>query len=212
MMNWTYNMESCRDCDYTLADNEVEIQVPFIGTYEMLDRLIDTECERLEELYTDECGDCDYRAEFSMVDFLTKYVSEIADICKLPSLKFRYLSSPAYYNFETDTIICSVDKNELWKLYNERLMPTDYGNAVREATTPRSGYSPYHKPEDCDYKSPDDFGSSALLGLILEAYLNQWLTEEVHDYVEDLLHPFELFLRMDCYESLNEYIELYKVV
>lgn len=206
MMDWTYNMDFCRDCDYTLADNEVEIQVPFIGTYEALDRLIDSECEREAE-WREENGEPDCEVKFNMCDFLIDYVSWIADICDLPSLKFRYLSSPAYYNYSTDKIICSVDKNELWELFHDRLNLVHYGYAVREATTPRSGYCPFYDEEDCQYLSADEFKNQALLGLILEAYLNQWLTEEVHDYVEDLIHPFELFILSPTYEELYRYLE-----
>lgn len=208
--NWYYEWSYCREKPQ-LAENEILIRVPFIGTYEALDRLIDSECEReaeyLEE-YPQEGYEDGFYASFDMHSFLLDYVGEISDICKLPSLKFQYLSSPREYNFSTDKIICSVDRNELWELYSERLVMTDYGDAVRAATTPRSGYSTFYDEDDCFYESVDDFvDNSAVLGLILEAYLNCWLSEEVYDYCEDLLNPLELFLHMNHgYENLYEYI------
>lgn len=207
MIEWHYNMDNCRDCDYVLDDNEVEIQVPFIGTYEALDRLIDSDVERELEWRTDEKLPEVVSAQFDMHRYLTDYVGEIADICGLPSLKFRYLSSPAYYNFSTDKIICSVDKNELWELYHDRMGLGHYHKAVREATTPRDGYMPFYDEEDCRYDSPDDFKNSALLGLILDAYLNQWLWVEVRGYANSLICTWELFIHM-ChgYESICEYM------
>lgn len=206
-IDWYYNMDGCRN-EPMLSENEVLIQVPFIGTYEALDRLIDSsmECE-MEWRESEGLPHCE--ARFRMHDYLHAYVGEISDICKLPSLKFQYLSSPAYYNFSTDKIVCSVDKNELWELYSERLVSPYYNAAVREATTPRSGYSPFYDEDDCYYESADDFSdSSALLGLILEAHLNEWLINEAHDYCEDLLSVWELFIHMDIgNEGYYEYIE-----
>ena len=206
-IDWCYNMDGCRN-EPMLSENEVLIQVPFIGTYEALDRCIDStmECE-VEWRESEGLPPCE--ARFRMHDYLHAYVGEISDICKLPSLKFQYLSSPAYYNFETDKIVCSVDKNELWELYSERLVMPDYGDAVRAATTPRSGYFPFYDEDDCFYESVDDFvDNSAVLGLILEAYLNCWLSEEVYDYYEDLLSAWELFIHMDKgNDGYYEYIE-----
>ena len=82
-----------------------------------------------------------------------------------------------------------------------------YRHAVKEATTPRSGYMPFYDEEDCKYDSPDDFNNSALLGLILDAYLNQWLWEEVRGYANHLISTWELFLHMrHGYESICEYM------
>lgn len=206
-IDWCYNMDGCRN-EPILSENEVLIQVPFIGTYEALDRCIDStmECE-VEWRESEVLPPCE--ARFNMHDYLHAYVGEISDICKLPSLKFQYLSSPAYYNFSTDKIVCSVDRNELWKLYSERLNSILYGCEVREATTPRSGYSPYYHADDCYYKSADDFvDNSAVLGLILEAHLNEWLIEESHYYCEDVLSSWELFIHMNTgNEGYYEYIE-----
>ena len=208
--DWYYEMSGCRN-EPDLTENEILIQVPFIGTYEALDRLIDSEVEREAEYLEEnpqEGYEDGFTASFDMVSFLRGYVGDIANMCELPSLKFQYLSSPREYNFSTDKIICSVDKNELWELYSERLVMTHYGNTVREATTPRDGYSPFYDEEDCYYKSADDFSdNSALLGLILEAHLNEWLVNNAHDYSEDLLSVWELFIHTDHgYENLNEYL------
>lgn len=206
--DWYYEMSGCRN-EPDLTENEVLIQVPFIGTYEMLDRLIDDECEHEAEYlkeYPQEGYENGFNASFDMISFLKDYVGEISDICELPSLKFQYLSSPREYNFSTDRLICSVDKNELWKLY-EQVNEKFYHNEVHEATRRRDGYIPYFIETDFYYESVDDFGdNSARLGLILDAELNAWLNVHAGGYNEDLLNTFELFLQSDCYEKLNEYI------
>lgn len=208
--DWYYEMSYVRD-EPEIAENEILIRVPFIGTYEALDRLIDSECEREAEWLEEnpqEGYENGFMASFDMVSFLRGYVGDIADMCELPSLKFHHMSSPREYNFSTDRVICSVDKNELWELYSERLVAPYYNAAVKEATTPRSGYCPFYDEDDFYYKSADDFSdNSAVLGVILEAHLNEWLVNNAHDYVEDLLDVWELFLHTDHgYENLCEYL------
>lgn len=206
--DWYYDWSYCRNKP-ELAENEVLIQVPFVGTYEALNRLIDSECEReaeyLEE-YPQEGYENGFNASFDMHSLLLDYVQKIADICELQSLKFQYLSSPREYNFYTDKLFCSVDKNELWKLY-EQVNEKFYYNEVHEATHRRDGYIPYFIPADFYYGSVDDFGEHAgRLGLILDAELNAWLNVHGGGYSEELLNTFELFLQSDCYEKLNEYL------
>lgn len=207
--DWYYEMSYCRN-EAALNDNEVLIQVPFMGTYGALDELINSEVDHQAEYFeenNEEGYEDGFMASFDMHSFLLDYVGEIRDICELPSLKFQYLSSPREYNFSTDKIICSVDKDELMELYN-RVCNYNYGKAVTEATKPRSGYVPYFHECELYYHSPDDFpDNSAALGLILDAHLNEWLNNNVSDYNEDLLNTFELFLQLDHgYENLGEYL------
>lgn len=206
--DWYYELSYCREKP-RMAHNEVLIQVPFMGTYGALDELINSEVERDAEWLTEnpqEGYEDGFYASFDMYSFLTDYVGEIRDICQLPSLTFQYLSSPREYNFYTDKIICSVDKDELMELYN-RVCNYNYGKAVTEATKPRSGYVPYFHECDLYYHSTDDFpDNSAALGLILDAHLNEWLNNKIYEYNENFINTFELFLQLDCYDSLNEYL------
>lgn len=76
-IDWNYNLEGCTETDN--QENDVRVQVPFIGTYEMLDRLIDMEIEREEEYRESEHEEeSDCNATFEMAAFLKDYVKNIA--------------------------------------------------------------------------------------------------------------------------------------
>ena len=181
--DWYYEWSYCRE-KAVLAENEVLITVPFCGTYCALSDLIDDEVEREAEWLIEEPQEGyedGFYASFDMVSFLKDYVSYIGDCCGLPSLKFQFITSPREYNFSTDTIFASVDKNELWKLYEEIRPSKAYMAEVKKWTTPVSGYIPFYKPIDCYYVSPDDMTQECLLELILNAKMTHWLNDAYTD-------------------------------
>lgn len=204
---WNYNLEGFTETD-KLKENDVRVQVPFIGTYEMLDRLIDIEIEREEEYRESEHEEeTDCNATFEMAAFLKDYVKNIAYAIGSATLKFREMTSPKYYNFETDKVWASIDKNELWEMY-QRVCDTDYYSAnVDEVTTYRDGYIPYYRSYEFYFSNVDEMATApaCVLGLILDAMCYEYLQE--NDVADDnRLNSFELFLNLDSYENLNEYL------
>lgn len=211
-IDWYYNNDGCRD-DEPLQENQVLVQVPFIGTYEALDRLIDSEVECQCDWRESEGMKADCTATFFMKDFLVSYVKRIADITGLQSLRFHDMDSPKYYNFSTDRIFCTVDKNELFALYQEVTNDPNgiiyYRAEVGESTTPRDGFMPYYHAADCHYSSVEQLTESpaCLLGLIVDAKCSMWLEYEEQCEHDLTLSAFELYWRFYDDICLYEYID-----
>lgn len=215
-IDWYYNNDGCRDNE-PMQENQILVQVPFIGTYEALDRLIDSEVECERDYRESEGMTEDYTLQFNMRDFLISYVAKIADITGLQSLRFHDMESPAYYNFSTDRIFCAVDENELYELYKEVRKDSNgdiyYRAEVGEATTPRDGFMPYYRAADCFYSSVEELIESpaCLLALIVDAKCSMWLEYEEQCEHDLTLSAFELYWRfyddMELYSYLEESTE-----
>lgn len=215
-IDWNYNNEGCRDNE-PLQENQVLVQVPFIGTYEALSDFIDSEVECEREYREREGMTEDYTLQFNMKDFLISYVKRIADITGLKSLRFHDMESPAYYNFSTDRIFCTVDENELFELYQEVrkdfMGDTYYRAEIGEATTPRDGFIPYYHAADCHYSSVEELTESpaCLLALIINAKCSMWLEYEEECEHDLILSSFELWWSwyddMELYSYLEESTE-----
>ncbi len=109
-------------------------------------------------------------------------------------MKFQSVVSPRYYNFETDSINCSIaltqkNREELhWKIATE--LKDEFSEYLVEKFTPRSGFSPCHSSEYSEwYRLTNGFrfdegnDYSFTLGLVLQFLIE---TEEVES--EDWLY------------------------
>ena len=208
--DWYYEMSYVRD-EPEIADKGILVMVPFCGTYGALNDLIDSEVEQeaewLEESQEEGYEDGFY-ASFDMVSFLRDYVRWIGEQCGLPSLKFHHMSSPKEYNFYTDSLYASVDKNELWELYEEIRPSKAYMAEVDLWTTPVDGYIPFYKPWECYYESIDDMNQGCLLQLILNAKMTHYLNDDCQDPDEDTtVNTLMLaYYFSDDKSSLREYL------
>jgi hypothetical protein len=209
-IDWYYENSYCSEHGKPpLQENEIEVQIPFIGTYGALSDMIDSEMECERDWREQEGMTADCTVTFRMYEFLTDYTERIAKIVGLASLKFRYMYSPQYYNFTTDKIFCSVDKNELWELYkqvrSDLMGDTYYRAEVGEATTSRDGYIPYYHAADCHYSNIEELAESpaCLLGMILDAKCSMWLEYEEQIEHDLLLSSFELWWRF--YDDIEMY-------
>lgn len=213
--DWHYDLSGCSEHDKpTLAENEIIVQVPFYGTYNALDEYVNMAMEQEEEYYNHETEeDGVLHGTFFMADYLKDYVAWIADFCGLKSLKFREMTSPREYNFSTDKLWCSVDKNELWKLYNERLDSEAYDIVVQDVTTYRDGYIPNYRADDFYHDSLDDMAESpaCVLGLIVDNLCHVELCETCAHYKEDSLNVWELFDEFNSWKPVDEYMD-YSVI
>ena len=203
-------MSGCSEHDKpALAENEIEIQVPFIGTYGALSDCIDSEMEREADNWVDNDQDGVLHGTFFMGDYLRDYVHWVGDYCKLLTLKFREMTSPRYYNFETDRVFASVDKIDLWCAY-KNINQDAYDYAVREWTTPRDGYSPYYRAEDFYFESIDEMvnAPACILGVILDTLCHTQLWEDVGDYDYKMLNVWSLYLECEEYHPIYEHLEV----
>lgn len=188
-----YNEDGCKT-GLEPAEHQVVVRVPFCGTYGYLSEYLDSEMECEREYHEQED---DPREEiefhFDLGQFCKDYVAWLADELKLKTLRFQEMTSPAYYNFETDKIWCIIDKSELWELY-QKVKNDPQGSVylqaeIGEATTSRDGYWAFYEPEDCEWTKADDFDDTcaSLLGLIIDAACSKYMDECRYDRRNDLL-------------------------
>lgn len=207
-IDWYYNKDGCKTNE-ELHENEIEVQVPFIGTYCMLNEIINGEMEREAEYWQNESDEPPYGIEgkFDLGQFCKDYVKWLSDSLGIESLKFRELYSPKYYNFETDKIFCSVDKNELWELYKRVVSTETYIRNLKNVTTYRDGYIPHFRFQDGIYPKIEDMAdmSGCLLGLIIEAVAHLWLMENSNSCDEKYLSSYELMLEWSKFGDCEFY-------
>lgn len=150
-----------------------EIQIEgFPGFYESsLDSMIDQEIERLFECDGSGChsnipDDIFMKADFhSMHIAMAKLYAESfqdwlennADI-KI-SIPFKDMTSPKYYNFETDRLFCEISESDIQKLY-DIADKTILEKLVSDKFTSRDGFSSFYqnslKDTGQDYKTSWD--------------------------------------------------------
>lgn len=218
-IEWDYNNDGC-ETGLEPAEHEVVVKIPFIGTYCSLDDYIESYMERERERYEQEENPPDQvEYSFDLGQFCKDYVEWLADSLGLKTLRFQKMTSPAYYNFETDKIWCIIDKSELWELY-KKVKNDPQGSVylqaeIGEATTSRDGYRAFYMPEDCEWSKADDFDDtcSALLGLIMDAACHMWLDDENHSYDDpnslllsafDLIDAWNRFYDQEFYTWLDQ--------
>lgn len=86
------------------------------------------------------------------------------------NLTFKELDSPREYNFRNDCIILNTSsENEIRKLSAILLMEEKLPDAIKEATTIRSGYYPYYTGGEI-YANKDN----ALIEMTLEILANEF--------------------------------------
>lgn len=192
-IDWYYKQDGCKT-GLQPNEHEVVVKIPFCGTYGYLSDYLDGEMEREREYHEQEE---DPREEieyhFDLGQFCKDYVDWLSDSLGLKTMRFQEMTSPSYYNFETDKIWCIIDKSELWELLQKIKNHPDgsvYLQAeIGEATTSRDGYWAFYKPEDCEWEKPDDFDDTCagLLGLIMNATCSVYMDEYKCHRGNDLL-------------------------
>lgn len=132
--------------------NTIEIQVPFSGFYESwhsasIDRVIEQESddENSSYLNQDTINDIDYSKLHKPICelYIQAYNNAFKD-CYNIDLKLEYsrLTSPRFYNFETDRLYCNVSVtalDEAFKLVDKVKLKEQ----LKQNFSPRSGFIPF---------------------------------------------------------------------
>lgn len=183
--------------------------IPFIGTYGAIsceineDSYIDTEIEHFEY--------CEPNMlvkklimKFQLKDYIKDYVNYVADLLKVDSLKFNVMHSPREYNFTSDDLVCTISRDDAWKLY-QKLDKDKYAEDVAHATTAVPGFFPFYKKEDFYFDSKEDLpvNNAALLSVLMNVAAYQALTEEYGKIGDN--YDYELYLRFDEDRHVNDY-------
>lgn len=156
----------------------ITLKIPFQGFYDSVHNSIIDDAEN--QLFIDhETGAdnndglqtrfylaCDYKQVFT--NYARAYTQSFKDEFNIPSLEFISLNSPREYNFATDSIECSINREDIRAIYKsiDRAVLADF---IKLHCTSRSGFSSFY---DADVKTWGyvDNWEYAQLSLLLQCY------------------------------------------
>ena len=185
--------------------NKIEIQLPFSGFYHSMhdyyiDNFIEYEVEYLEnELgYTSEQIDI-IKDRFYMIDYspIRKAICEhyikafnavFYDEYNIHlDLEYSNLTSPQFYNFETDRLYAYIDEsiyNEVVTLVNSQ----DFKTLLKEKYKQRDGFTPFQSTLEAIENNDTILFSEGLLEMLLpeDRVINDWqYTDLIHEVVSN---------------------------
>jgi len=162
----------------SLHDSEID------STIEQMFSDRDTGCERNEGLESALFVKCDFRQVHE--NYARAYAEAFGQEFEVAGLKFESMSSPKYYNFETDRIFATVTKKELARIYR-KVSRADLAALVAEKFTSRSGFISFY-PADLAEWGPVNTWDHNQYGTLLEALARQESrTGEFDQYAEHSL-------------------------
>lgn len=182
----------------------METTIPFHGFY---DSFHSHELDNaLEQIFSDSSGnpiDGLVSRAFDKVDWgkaHLEYAKVFAEAFALrfglKTLKFAELSSPKYYNFETDRIFCTIDESEV-KMMFDTVDKQKLNDRIHERFTSRSGFISFYKNDLEDWKSDVTEWDINEVGTLLEVYI-----QSHEEYTEE----YEYYLLDDVYSSAYEIV------
>lgn len=166
----------------------METTIPFMGFYNsvhdaQIDDVIEMEasdpetgCHVDQEKFDEIFSKTDFKAvhEAYAKEFCERFAEEIE-----VKLTFKLLSSPKYYNYETDRIIAEIELPEVERIFNS-VGKNILQEKIAERFTSRSGFIS-HYPNSLD-KWPKDLAEWDLnhIGTLIEVY-----AESIHGWDHD---------------------------
>lgn len=207
--DWYYDNWSEVHQAKEVPEGHLQCCIPFIGTHGAIsceineDSYIDTEIEHFEYCEPDMLVK-KLIMKFQLKDYIKDYVNYLADLLKVDSLKFNVMHSPREYNFTSDDLVCTISRDDAWKLY-QNLDKDKYAENVARATTAVPGFFPFYKKEDFYFNSKEDLpvNNAALLSVLMDTATYQAFTEEYGGPGDN--YDYELYLRFDEDHRINDY-------
>lgn len=143
----------------------VDVFVPFMGLYEALDDLVENQAFHSEIQFWEENKEQKIKkliGKFDLAGLMRDYVHVVAQLLDLKTLEFSYLTYPREYNFHTNDLCCTISRDELWKLYEQRDKEM-YDALVKDACEEKPGYMPYPSttPARFEFADKRDFPAGA---------------------------------------------------
>lgn len=148
------------------------VQIPFSGFYESIhNSLIDDEIDyffdnnaKLGERLRDSINWHDLLNEYAK-----GYAESVAHEFNI-KMQFESLTSPKYYNFQTDRIFCEISESEVKRIFSE----TDkhvLTETAKSMFTSRDGFNSFYDPDCLTWGDITDFDHNQLHCLLV-AYIN----------------------------------------
>tara|TARA_R100001509_G_scaffold108053_1_gene64330 strand:+ start:898 stop:1413 length:516 start_codon:yes stop_codon:yes gene_type:complete len=151
---------------------------------------IDSRIEMYEhEGYINTWEDIDYQETYK--SYIDNYCSELSDFI-LDEFKIDIdfenlsLNSPRFYNFETDTIDCEVNKDKVEKLNTYFLKDKDFIQYLNKRTESYSGFISFYTFEQAKHNKDN----------ILIDYVLEYICKEIFNEVAEL-NDYELITKKE---------------
>lgn len=122
-----------------------------------------------------------------------------------PHLDSIKMSSPKYYNFETDRLFCDVSFNAIKTLYEENKTQCD--DYIFNRMKPRSGFIPFYSNNTNEWGEFEDWDFNQW-GLVLEALMTDEIDEMIKDCHCEYYAEFSLSISID--DLFSEVLEIYE--
>lgn len=167
------------------------IQLPFSGFYESIHN---SQIDYIlwESVFTDYATGCNNNDNLSNLaydaikwrelfnDYAKQYAEHFAHEFEL-KIEFESLSSPREYNFSTDRIFCTIDDNEIMRIWRET-KPAAMIDQVKKMFTSYDGFNSFYSNDFNEWaNSPLEYDHNELYCLLL-AWLNSNHNFELSDF------------------------------
>lgn len=176
--------------------NNIKTNIKFGGFYgsEHIDS-IDSRIEMYEhEGYINTWEDIDYQETYK--SYIDDYCSELSDFILEEfevDIDFKNLSlnSPRFYNFQTDTINCDINKDKANELNAYFLQDQDFIKYLNQRTKSYSGFISFYTFEQAKNNKDN----------ILIDYVLEYICNEIFNEIAEL-NDFELITKQEVHTNV----------
>ena len=148
-----------------------------------------------------------YEAEVGRV-FGDCVAEELSEIFPHPVRSaFVRISSPKYYNFETDKVILNINLDPADVIAECRRHYLDFARFLDDNLSPRDGFIPYYGTNPEWWLDADNWNELPVLGFILDFILRQHGNDPEYHFSERALEDVDLDDFMGFPKELRDYLE-----
>jgi hypothetical protein len=147
------------------------------------------------------------------VDYARKYTECFAEKFNLKTLKFKMLCSPKYYNFETDRIICHIDKLEVRRILS-KVDKITFTQLIKDKFTSCSGFISHYPNDLTEWPDALSTWDHNQIGTLIEAYVRGKYPRDFDSYAEyELMNNAHEHAYLAIQNnSINKIDKLYKII
>lgn len=149
----------------------------------------------------------EYEAEVGRIfgDYVAEELSEIIGSRVLSA--FVRISSPKYYNFETDKVILNIELDPRAVVKECREHYEDFVRFLDDNMSPRDGFIPFYGTNPEWWLDSANWDELPVLGFILDFLIRQHVQDPEYHFSERTLEDIELDDYMDFPKEVREYLE-----
>jgi hypothetical protein len=114
---------------------------------------------------------CDWQAVHER--YARAYAEKFSEMIEV-NMTFESLQRPREYNFETDRILCTIEKRQVRKLFAAVVQSTEFADVCREHFQSRDGFVSFYSPDWRDWPKSIAEWDHNQVGAVVLAYTRTW--------------------------------------